>query len=438
MIKNINELYDYIYSFINIEKGQKLNKKTKVIYSLDNIIKILKCFDNPQSNQKIIHITGTKGKGSVTLFISLMLRKLNYNVSTFMSPHLVDINERFLFNMKEITDDELIELTNQVREVLDENHLVPTTFELIFLIFLLFARRKKSDFLVVEVGLGGRLDTTNVVDPVLSVITPISFDHTNILGRNLKDIAFEKAGIIKRKTDVVVSRQKKIVRDIIVNKALESNSKLYDISEFFHISSYTSLHDGISFSFEFNKHLVKDFFLPLLGVHQIDNFFTSFLSVYLIDKSIVDVIYAERQFDIKIKARIEVLQKDPLIIVDVSHNKDSANKLKKALKDHFPDIKKWIVLSSLGQNKDYKGFYRELSEIAELIIITSQSKYKKSNPQHVFKKASEIFRNTILVVDQNEAFERAVSFNAPLLVTGSFYLAGPFLEKWKTKKLHIC
>ena len=143
MLKNMDELYDYIYSFINIEKGQKLNKKTKDVYTLNNIINILKYFNNPHHNQKIIHISGTKGKGSVTLFISYLLKNLNYNVSTFMSPHLININERFLHNLNEIIDEEIIDLTNEIKYVLDKNKLVPSTFELMFIIFLLFARKKK-------------------------------------------------------------------------------------------------------------------------------------------------------------------------------------------------------------------------------------------------------------------------------------------------------
>lgn len=302
MLKNMDELYDYVYSFINIEKGQKLNKKTKEVYTLKNINEILKHFNNPQENQKIIHVSGTKGKGSVTLLISHLLKRMKFNVSTFISPHLININERFLNNLNEISDEELLEITNEVKTVIDENNLLPTTFELLFVVFLLFAGKKKSDYLVIEVGLGGRLDTTNIVLPLISVITPVSFDHTNILGKRLKDIAYEKAGIIKENREVVISRQKKSAREILVQKAKESNSKLYDVKNHFKLIEYRPKADGVYFDFKFNNIIIKDFYISLLGSHQIDNFFSALLSVYLIDNSVLDIIDKSKNLLLKYRA----------------------------------------------------------------------------------------------------------------------------------------
>ena len=197
MISSIGEVYDYIYSFINAERNEKVLSNSQKIYSIDNIRRYLEYFDNIHNKFKIIHIAGTKGKGSVSFFISYLLKSLGKNVATFLSPHLIDINERFLFNLEKISNDDLIFLTNEVKKVIDKNKIIPTTFELLFLIFLLFSKKMKADIVVIETGLGGRLDCTNVVDPVLSVITPIGKDHTNILGRSLYRISGEKAGIIK-------------------------------------------------------------------------------------------------------------------------------------------------------------------------------------------------------------------------------------------------
>ena len=290
--------------------------------------------------------------------------------------------------------------------------------------------KKNSDYLVIEVGLGGRLDTTNIVDPVLSIITPVSFDHTNILGKNLKDIAFEKSGIIKKNKNVVISKQKKIVKDILLQKSLKCNSKLYEVIDCCKLISYKPSADGIYFDFKFNDTVINNFFISLLGAHQIDNFFISLLSVYLLEKSVIDVVVKDKIINIKLFGRVQVLQKELPIVIDVSHNKDSAKKLKEALKAHFSDIKKWIILSSMSSNKDYKGFYKELKEISKVIIITSQNNYKESNPEKVFAIAKKIFNNTIFIKDQDEAYKKAMSYNSPLLITGSFYLAGPILEKW--------
>ncbi len=429
MLKNINEVSNYIYSFVNLEKDDKYNGNKQKAYSLDNIIYILKYFNNPEKDKNIIHISGTKGKGSVSILISHLLSLLKFNSTTFLSPHLIDLNERILFNLNPIKDKELIELTNKSKKIINKNNLKPTTFEFLFIIYLLYSIKKNPDYLVIETGIGGRLDCTNIVKPLISVITPISIDHTNILGKTIKKITYEKGGIIKENKKVVIGKQRYISKIILKKIANKKKSKFYDINKNIKLLSYKSYKDGLLFDFSFNKIIIKNFFIPMLGVHQIYNFFIALQSVYLLNPGIIDIFKKINELRIHIPGRLEILSKVPLIILDVAHNSDSAEKLKDTLLFHYPDIK-WIVLSGMTSFKDYKTFYKKIKKIVDKLIITSPSNFKNSNPLDVFNAAKLIIGDAVYIPSFEEAFNRALSFNKPLLVTGSFYIAGPFLQKW--------
>ncbi|OHD27956.1 MAG: hypothetical protein A2086_07525 [Spirochaetes bacterium GWD1_27_9] len=434
MKKNIDEALDYIYSFINLENNLQ-KKYIDKEYSLDNVINILNYFDNPHKNKKIIHIAGTKGKGSTSIFTSYLLMQCGFNVATFVSPHLIKPNERILFNIIPIQDSEIIDLVNQLEPVLKKNNLTPTTFELFFLIFLLYAKKKNSDYLIIEVGLGGRLDTTNVVEPLISIITTISFDHTNILGNTIKKISNEKAGIIKENKITICGKQTYNCKSIFKKIAKEKKSKFFDITKCFKLLNFKANEAGIIFSFRFFDKKVDNLFLPIYGKHQIYNFAMSLLAVYLIDNNILQILDKDKKLDIKIAGRIELINQNFPIILDVSHNKDSCKKLKETLKLHFPTIKKWVILSGMTQDKDFEGFYSQIKSICDTLIITKPDDYKKSEPQKVFEIAKKYCKNTVFVEEFDKAMEYSISQKKPLLVTGSFYIAGPFLEYFEKNKV---
>jgi dihydrofolate synthase / folylpolyglutamate synthase len=425
----IDNTLDYIYSFVNLE-NQIVQKHLKKEYSLENIKNILTFFGNPEKNKKIFHVAGTKGKGSTSFFTSILLIKLGFKVTTFVSPHLIKPNERILFNLKNITDNDLIEIINEIEPVLTKNKLIPTTFELFFLIFLIFSKNKNSDYLVIEVGLGGRLDSTNVINPLISVITSISYDHTNILGNTIEQIASEKAGIIKNKSITVISKQPYKCENIFKKIALEKENIFFSINNIFKTKNIIQNEKGLIFDcsskfFSLNKFELKNIY----GKHQINNFLTALLSVYLINPKIIEIINKNPEITNNLKGRIEVINTNPLIILDVSHNKDSAKNLKKTLKSHFK-INKWLILSGMALDKDYIGFYSEIKSITKELIITTPVEYKKSNPALVFNTAKSIIKNTIFIENLNDAIKYSISKKEPLLVTGSFYVAGPFIEFW--------
>ena len=346
---------------------------------------MLPFFGSPEKNNKIFHVAGTKGKGSVSILISYLLKLLNFKTTTFLSPHLINLNERFLYDLAEITNEELIYFTTRIKDILDKYRLIPTTFELLFLLYLLFSRVKKTDYLVIETGIGGRLDCTNVVDPCLSVITPISYDHLNILGDTLKKIAFEKAGIIKENRLAVISNQKSECRKVFFDTAKLKNAELQEVKKHFKLLHVRPHQKGSIFTFKFNDILFDDIYISLMGEHQIYNFFTAFLAVYLIHPEIMDRINNIKKIEVSIAGRVQLLQEKIPVILDVAHNRDSANKLKKTLLKNYPD-KKWIVLSSMSKDKDYEGFYKELKRISESVIITEPKILKNRNRKRYIKQ----------------------------------------------------
>ena len=431
-IKTISDCYDYIYSFINLENNLD-NRIIKNEYNLNNIRELLNIFDNPQKNFKIIHIAGTKGKGSVVYFISQLLSLSGYNTTAFISPHILNPNERILFNLIPISDAELIEIVNHISEKILNFEIKPTTFELFFLIFLLYSKKKNPDFLVIETGLGGRLDTTNIIDSMISVITTIGFDHTNILGKRIVDIAREKGGIIKENRNVVISKQIYNCQNVFKRIASDRNTKIFFTDKLLKLKKIQYKETGFLIDLKFKNIWYKNIMLDFFGKHQINNFLCALYTVYLINKNIIELLSDDKNKFYLPKARIELINKNPEIILDVSHNKESVIQLIDSIKKHF-NKKKWIIISCMAIDKDYKTFYKKLNKITDYFIITKLSQYKKSEPNRIFDFVKRINKKSYLIENTKDAIDEtiflAIKKQKNILVTGSFYLAGPFLERW--------
>lgn len=431
MFQNIEDALDYIYSFTNLEKSGT----SASCYSLDNIQNILEYMGNPHKGLKFIHIAGTKGKGSTSLFITRLLLECGYNTLTFTSPHLVRTNERVMYNMMEISNDDLIEITSSLKSVFDKNGLVPTTFELFFLIALMYGIQKDADYFVIETGLGGRLDCTNVIVPEISVITTIGFDHVEILGDTIKQIASEKAGIIKKSRPVILGKQLHHCGKIFSNIAKKSASPFSSVKKLYKIRNVHYTEEGISFSFKRKNKDEIDFLLPFYGKHQIWNFLTALETVLLISPNLIEHLKIYGSIDLNIPGRIEKLSASDDIFVDTAHNKESIDCLVVALKKHFPG-RKWNILFSVCSTKDVHYICKKITDIANKILVTNLSSYKKADVRQITKELKKYSCNTELIVNQEDAFASFMTdekYSGTKLVTGSFYLAGPFKE-WYLKK----
>jgi len=365
---------DYIYSFIDYEKVPR--PRDAANYDLRRVEELLGRLDNPHLKAKSVHIAGSKGKGSVAAMIASALTVSGYTTGLFTSPHLHTFNERIRVDGELISEAELASLVERLKpEVEAVNRKATygrlTTFELITALGFAYFELKGVDFQVIEVGLGGRLDATNVVQPEICVITSISFDHTEVLGNTLGEIAAEKAGIIKPNSIVVASPHIDEVARIIEQTCLTYQAELVRVgsdvtwqSLGFDSSRQSLRVEGRLASYELS--------LPLLGQHQLENAATAVATLEVL---------AEKGFHISgdsiIKGlaqvswpgRLQVLSHRPLVLVDGAHNPDSARKLKQSLEQYF-DFDQAILIIGVSSDKDIAGIVSELASLFDKVIVT--------------------------------------------------------------------
>lgn len=343
---------------------------------------------NPHEKLKYIHVAGTNGKGSTVAFISNILMRSGYKVGIYTSPYLERFTERIRIDEIEIGKDELARITAHVKEkvedmiLLGENH--PTEFEIVTAIAFQYYFEKNCDIVVLEVGMGGRLDSTNVIStPLVSVITTISYDHMEWLGESLHEIAFEKAGIIKDRGDVVLYPQSDEVEKVFEDVCRERNARLYKVDmKSLKLTEYGV--NGQTFDFEEFESLR----ISLLGEHQLRNCAVAIKCVRVLQKSGFDISEAEIAEGLaktKWPGRLEVLCAEPIVIIDGGHNAECAEILKKTLNEYFPCKRKTIIMGVM-KDKDYKSMIQAVASIASC-FITVTPKGERSLPA----KELEIF-----------------------------------------------
>lgn len=366
LFKNFNELRYYIESLKRSEK--------KV--SLDYMHTLCEFFNNPQNSFKSIHVGGTNGKGSTVTYIKSILLENGYNVGTFTSPYVVIFNERITLNDEYISDADFIYYGNLVIEkfpMLEASNIrVPSFFEVMTLISFLYFRDKKVDFAIIEVGIGGLLDSTNVINPLVSVVTNVSYDHMEILGNTLEEIWNNKLGIMKPNRPFIVFSNESFNKQI-KNYATNTKSQLVMVDKSL-IKNITN-QDGY-YSFSYKEHFnVK---LNMLGYHQVEN---AVLAIEVIN-------YLQEKYRITNESvssglkkafwpgRLEVLNKNPLIIIDGAHNIDGINKLNEFMKTLKP---KYIrLVFAVSSNKDKTNMIKTIEENVDEIIFT-HFMYKRSD-----------------------------------------------------------
>lgn len=338
---------------------------------LTRIGELLEKLGNPQKGMRFIHIAGTNGKGSCAAMTASVLKAAGYRTGLYTSPYLYRFNERMQINGKEIPDDVLAEIVTRVKPIAEAMADHPTEFELMTAIALLWYKQEACDVVVLEVGLGGRFDATNIIDtPEAAVIMNIGLDHTAVLGDTVEQIAFEKAGIIKPGTEAVLFQQSESVTDVVRRRCEELGVPLH-IADFSQIKSeFDSLY-GQSFSYRGEVYA-----LPLLGSHQLKN-----AAVVL---ELVEVLRGRgwklEQGDVEHglyavhwPGRFELVSEEPLFVVDGGHNPQCAQTVRENLLHYFPD-KRRILLLGILRDKDYAGLTEILDGAAdEYICITPDS-----------------------------------------------------------------
>ena len=344
---------------------------------LERVGALLEALGSPQKGMKFVHIAGTNGKGSCAAMAASILKAAGYKTGLYTSPYLYRFNERMQINGKQIPDDVLAEIVTRLKPAAEAMEDHPTVFELMTAAALLWYREEACDIVVLEVGLGGRFDATNIIDvPEAAVIMNIGLDHTEILGDTLEQIAFEKAGIIKKGTDAVLYQQGEGVTDVVRRRCAELGVALH-IADFSQIQlEFDSIY-GQSFTYKGNPYA-----LPLLGAHQLRNAATVL--------ELVEVLRARgwrlEQSDVEHglyavhwPGRFELLSEEPLFIVDGGHNPQCALTVRDNLLHYFPDKRRILLLGVLA-DKDYPALTAILDEAADEYICITPLSPKRALP----------------------------------------------------------
>jgi dihydrofolate synthase/folylpolyglutamate synthase len=384
----------------------------KIEFGLERIKKICSFLKNPQNSCPSILIAGTNGKGTVAKVLSEILKRAGKNTGLFISPHLQRITERISINSEEISEEELENSLDEILKAKEACGVELTYFEVLTASAFLIFSRKNLDFMVLEVGMGGRLDATNIVEPALSIIVSIGHDHEKYLGRKLKDIAKEKAGIVRKGGRVILGENRKFLIDVVKEKEPE---KIYIYGKDFFIkkNGETAFFKGIN-SFRFS-------IPPLYPSILLKDFGIGIFSAELLGVSVDKELCEDVIFNMRWHGRCEVIPSSPPIIMDGGHNPEAVRNLIRFIKK---DLKLNKVCSLLGFMRDKKPerllpLFKEVSEHIFLTEIPNERSWKAEDFS-VF--ADKIFKNPSEGFDY--AWERAKNLKIPLLIGGSFYLLG--------------
>ncbi len=390
---------------------------------------------NPQNNFKSIHVAGTNGKGSITAFIYNILNQ-NYKTGMYTSPHLYKFNERIIFNGKMIPDEYIIEFMNKNRnyiETLGKIYRNPTFFETTTVMAFKYFSDMNADFAAIEVGLGGRLDSTNIINPEVSVIGQIGYEHYQRLGCSLTSIAHEKGGIIKPGKPVVLQDDKPEVEKEIKKLSDIKNSKLIMIKDYCEINELKYNIDATSFklSTPVDTYNIKS---SNIGLFQVKNIATAVAAVEQIGytgRAEIEKGISRTRWP----SRFEVMSKDPLVIMDSSHNPPAAM----ALVQSFLKIvnKKPLLLIGMLDDKDYFSYLTIISKLSDTVIFTTPDEPERAIPPEILAERSKsIFKNIKVVKDPIKAYETAIAESDCVLITGSMYLVG-LLRKYLNSSIDM-
>ena len=421
---NYEQALDYIHGTYKF--GSKLG--------LENTRYLLNLLGNPHKDLKVIHVAGTNGKGSVSSYIHTVLKEEGYKVGLYISPYLEEFTERMIVNGEEISRERLAEVTETVKEKVEQmvrdgkNH--PTEFEVVTSIAFCYYAQENVDFLVLEVGLGGRLDSTNVVeDPLVSVITPIGFDHMEYLGDTLEEIAYEKGGIIKENGFVLLYPQEKEVMGVLEGLSKERNSRLFVI-DFDELTIHRSNMEEQVFSVNVLGKSYDNVKIKLAGIHQIYNACTALEAIEILRKyrnvNISDEAVLKGLYNTKWAGRFEVLQKEPLIIIDGAHNLHGADSLRKNIEILLKDYKITFVVGML-QDKDVKAVLEDLIPLANKVIATRPDNPRAMRAADLAEQLKMFGKETHFYEDIKEAIKTAIEItkqDEAIIFAGSLYMIG--------------
>jgi dihydrofolate synthase/folylpolyglutamate synthase len=443
------EALDYLYTFIDYSMTRNM-RYTEDKFNLDRMHKFMELFDNPHKKYPVIHVAGTKGKGSTSALIAHALYEQGYKVGFYTSPHLHDFCERIQVDFVPMKHEEMVAIVDLMKSKIPFVAEI-TTFELMTAMAFIYFMNKHVDYAVIEVGLGGRLDATNVVSPLVSVITSLSLDHINVLGDTLAKIAYEKGGIIKNNTPVVVAPQKDEAILVLKKIAEERNSPLFQVGkDYLYAQAAKSLSGQNFFVWPKEDQIAVNafiesagredweptkFHIPLLGFHQVQNAATAFTTLTVLRQNglkISDDSIRKGFANVVWPGRFEVINRRPFIVIDSAHNRESALRLRNAVDDYFPGIPVVLVFGA-SEDKDIDGMLVELLPRVKIVITTKSIHPRAISPEDLVIKVNQMGVRAIPKQSLEEAFDQALKLAGKenlILVAGSIFVAGGRTDVW--------
>lgn len=423
----------YLSSFTNYERQPQV-PYTRETFNLDAFETFLAHLENPHQRLNSIVVAGTKGKGSTAAMIASIAQASGLKVGLYSSPHLCSIRERIQVDGKMISEGDFAALVTQLLPHLEapgpgEMRGLRTFFEILTAMALIHFRAVRVDLAVLEVGLGGRLDATNVVTPLLSVITPISLDHTDILGETIPLIAREKAGIIKPQGLAVVAPQPPEALAVIRAVCASQGARLVDVEREVHWRPVHSSWRGSVFALESPIRSYPRLEIPLAGPHQILNAATAIVAVEQLEAQGLPIVQegiSQGLRRVRWEGRLETVSRQPWVVLDGAHNRDSARRVREALATCFA-YRRLILVLGIAANKDLEGIIEELVPLASQTIATQAEPARAAPPQRLAELACKWTAHVLVQEDVREALVQAVALAEAedlVLVTGSLYLVG--------------
>jgi len=441
-IQTFADAQAFLFSRFDLERA--MNTSSPDTFKLDRMRQLAELLGNPQRKIKTVHVAGTKGKGSVSSMVSEILTKAGYTTGLFTSPHLEHLGQRFCINGVACSEEELIELIQQIVPAVEEMDrrdtqqtdvdLKPTFFEITTALAFLYFCQAEADIAVVEVGLGGRLDSTNICEPIVTAITNIGLDHTEILGGTLELIAREKAGIIKPGIPLINGCTLEGPQQVIERIAKKRQAPIVSLSTDIQFSS-----DNHSTIFPLLKSVsindtcyFEDLTIGIPGQHQLTNAAICLGIIHELRNQnlpITDHAIRTGLAEVQCAGRLELIDSRPQVLLDVAHNPNSVEALAQFLTQHFPDTKLHLILSC-SKDKQYEEITSLLTPLFHSLTFTKYSRNPRAVEPHVLYQSAVTACNNLASRTQTEpspllAFQEATenaAENDLVVVTGSFYL----------------
>ena len=442
VISNIHQAFSYIDSFTNLERG-KISVEQRN-YRLDRMNRLLEMFESPHKTIKLFHIAGTKGKGSTAIMLAAVLESAGHKTGVYASPHVASPRERILVSLEEAEKSLVVELVNQIKSRIEKiksplpGNFPPTTFELLTLLSFLVFHKTNCRYGAIETGIGGRLDATNVIHPVASVITPMDIEHTDLLGETLKQIAFEKGGIIKRGIPVFCGFQKDEVKPVLNELSVKNKTSIKYLDKEIERLDININKRRTYFDLKLHDREAVSFELGLKGIFQAENAALVYLVLTDILPELPVKAYQQGFRRATLPGRMEIFQTHPPVIIDGAHTPLSTARLLESYKVLYPE--KGVLLFGSVAGKKTNQMARLLVPCFTEIIISKPNSFKESDPEAVYALFKSMHASVRLQKNPIRALETAIKLShgsSPILVTGSFYMISeirPYLMKMSRGK----